>query len=131
MDLRVGREDAGDEFVGGSKVRRLQRELEKLKAGDEVTLKVYQGGGRSRDVKVKTVPVSDLPHRGSMSIFGGMPMAMPMPPMEPMELFGRMLPTPATPPTLELRRNLEDAVREPLARLAPAIRRIVTNRIII
>ncbi|HEX7938338.1 MAG TPA: PDZ domain-containing protein [Gemmatimonadaceae bacterium] len=124
VDLRVGKDDAGDEFVSGSKVRRLQRELEKVKAGDEVSLKVYIGAGRTRDVKVKTVPMSDLPHRG-FSIFGGSSMAMPMPPMEPMTPMAPM------PPMIELRRNIEDAVREPLARLAPAIRRTISNRIII
>jgi serine protease Do len=123
VDLRVGKEDAGDEFVGSSKVRRLQRELEKVKAGDEVSLKVYQGAGRSRDIKVKTVPMSDLPHRRGISIFGNAPMAMPMPPMEPME--------PMPPMGIELRRNLEDAIREPLARLAPAVRRVISNRVII
>jgi len=121
VDLRVSKDDAGDEFVSGSKVRRLQRELEKVKAGDEVSLKVYIGAGRTRDVKVKTVPMADLPHRG-FSIFGGSSMAMPMPPMEPM--------TPM-PPMIELRRNIEDAVREPLARIAPTIRRAISNRVII
>ena len=115
VDLRVSREDAGDEYIGNSRVNRLQREMEKVKAGDEVTLKVYQGAGRVRDLKVKTVPMSDLPHRGNISIFGGMaPMAMP-----------------AMPPSIELRRQLEDAVREPLRRMAPAVTRAIQHRIII
>jgi S1-C subfamily serine protease len=119
VDLRVGREDAGDAYMGSSKVRRLQRELEKAKVGDEVTLKVYVGGGRTRDVKVKTVPQSDLKHR-SMMFFGGTPMAMPMPPMEPF--------------TNELRLRLEDEVgrvRDRLQQVAPTIRRSITNRIVI
>jgi len=125
VDLRVGREDAGDEYVGSSKVRRLQRELEKVKAGDEVTLKVYQGAGRTRDVKVKTVPVSELRHGRGISIFGGMamPSRAPMAPMAPMP--------PMPPMEMELRRDLEDAIREPLARIAPAMRRMISNRIII
>jgi len=118
VDLRVGKEDAGDSYMGSSKVRRLQRELEKVKVGDEVTLKLYVGGGRTRDVKVKTVPQSDLKHR-SMMMFGGTPMAMPMPPMPPMD---------------ELRRELEDQLTRAgrtLERVAPTIRRTITNRIVI
>jgi serine protease Do len=88
VDLRVSREDAGDEMISSVKVQRLQRELEKLKPGDEVELRVY-GDGRTRTVKVKTVAASKLGRRGV--IFGGSgisipriaPMA-PMPPMEPM-----------------------------------------------
>jgi predicted metalloprotease with PDZ domain len=116
VDLRVAREDAGDGYMSNSMVRRLQRELEKVKVGDDVTLKVYVGGGRTRDVRIKTVAQSDLKRRG-FSIFGTTPMAAPTPPMPPFEL--------------EFRRNLEDAVREPLARIAPAVRQLISNRIII
>jgi predicted metalloprotease with PDZ domain len=118
VDLRVGKEDAGDSYMGSSMVRRLQRELEKVKVGDDVTLKVYVGGGRTRDVKVKTVPQSDLKHR-SMMIFGGTPMEMPMPPMPPMDQFRG-----------ELEDQLERAGRT-MERVAPAIRRAITNRIVI
>ena len=62
-----------------------QRELEKVRPGDEVTLKVYSEG-RVRDVKVKTTSVYDMNRenrrRSSMSIFmdgfGG-PRAMTVP----------------------------------------------------
>ena len=94
IDLKVSREDAGDGYMGSTKVRRLQRELEKVKVGDEVTLKVYVGGGRTRDLRIKTVAQSDLPRRRGTSIFGGGAMAIPMPPMPPIEL--------------DLRWNLED-----------------------
>lgn len=82
VDLRVSREDAGDAMIANVKASRLQRELEKVKAGDEVTLRVYVGAGRFRDVRVKTVPFSELPRRRGMFFGGGMgaPMA-PMPPM--------------------------------------------------
>ena len=119
VDLRVGREDAGDAYMGSSKARRLQREMEKVKVGDEVTLKVYVGGGRTRDVKVKAVPQSDLKRR-SMTIFGGTPMAMPMPPFPPFDQ--------------NLRLRLEEEVsrtRDRLQQLAPTIRRVMTNRIVI
>jgi serine protease Do len=72
VDLRVSRDDAGDEMISGVKVQRLQRELEKLKAGDEVELRIY-GDGRWRNVKVKTVAASTL-SRSSGSVFiQGMP----------------------------------------------------------
>lgn len=83
VDLRVSRDDAGDEYISSAKVARLQRELEKVKAGDEVTLRIYAGAGRTRDVRVKTVAASDLPRRRTM-IFGGsaLPLRAPMaPPM--------------------------------------------------
>ena len=89
VDLRVSREDAGDDLVSGLKVQRLQRELEKVKAGDDVTLRVY-ADGRTKDVKIKTVQASSLGSRGFF--FGGarpriapMPAVPPMPPMPGMD----------------------------------------------
>jgi S1-C subfamily serine protease len=122
VDLRVGKEDAGDESVSNSKIRRLQREMEKVKAGDEVSLKVYTGGGRTRDLKIKTVPMSDLPRSG-FSIFGTTPMA-PMPARPPVELNGlrRML------EDGEVRMNLNQ-MRERVQQVAPEVRRIISNRI--
>ena len=84
VDLRVSRDDAGDEFVAGVKAQRLQRELEKLKPGDEVELRVY-GDGRTRNVKVKTIAASKL--RGRMGMNGGtivLPRMAPIAPMPPM-----------------------------------------------
>lgn len=108
VDLRVSREDAGDEFISSAKVRRLHRELEKVKAGDEVTLRLYSGG-RTRDVKVKTVEIASLPRRRGM-FFGTTPMApgAPMPPME-----------------FEFRRELEEELMRAgraFERMAPRIR---------
>lgn len=143
VDLRVPREDAGDGWTGDSKVRRLQRELEKLKVGDEVNLKVYVGGGRTRDFKVKTVAQTDLKGGRGMTIFrGAAPMAIPRP--FEFEFNGD-----------EFRRNLEEGIRmglEPLRNLeiprvrienlpririegprvetAPVVRRVITNRIV-
>ena len=86
VDLRVGREDAGDEMLAGVKVQRLQRELEKVKPGDEVELKVYSEG-RTRTVKIKTVALSDLNRGRTRSIMiDGWPrgaMIAPMPPRAP------------------------------------------------
>ena len=86
VDLRVSREDAGDEMLAGVKVQRLQRELEKVKPGDEVELKVYSEG-RTRTVKIKTVALSDLTRGRTRSIMiDGWPrgaMVAPVPPMAP------------------------------------------------
>jgi predicted metalloprotease with PDZ domain len=88
VDLRVAREDAGDEGMSGIKVSRLQRELLKLKPGDEVDLRVYSDG-RFRNVKVKTISAYDLNRgrrRGSISIdgMGFAPMTVPRAPVTPL-----------------------------------------------
>jgi S1-C subfamily serine protease len=91
VDVRVRAEDAGDDYVSGAKVERLRRELQKLKPGDEVELKLY-GDGRTRTVRVKTVAASTLQSHSSMRYFGpggfAFPrvegMIAPMPPMPPM-----------------------------------------------
>ena len=59
VSLRVSRDDAGDDEMGGIMQRRLTRELGKVKAGDEVTLQVWHDGA-SRSYKVKTVAADDL-----------------------------------------------------------------------
>lgn len=68
VDLRVSPADAGDWGVSNSRMRRLNRELAKLKVGDEVELRLVRGG-QSRTVRVKTVAAKDL--RGSRSFFIG------------------------------------------------------------
>jgi hypothetical protein len=71
VDLRVPSADAGDWGVSSSRLRRLNRELEKVKAGDEVELRLTRSG-QTRTVRVKTVAQKDLPHgSGSMFFFGG------------------------------------------------------------
>ncbi len=72
IDLRVDREDAGDAEVAAARVRRLQRALDSLKAGDAVELHVV-GNGQSRTVKVTTVKASELPNgdRSMMLLEGG------------------------------------------------------------
>jgi hypothetical protein len=80
VDLRVGHEDAGDDFVGNTKVRRLQREIARLHPGDDVELRVY-ANGRFRSVQLKAARASDLPRRRGVFIvgdgFGALPPAMP------------------------------------------------------
>jgi S1-C subfamily serine protease len=62
VDLRVAREDAGDDFVSGTRLNRLDREMGKVKPGDAVELRVYQNG-QTRTVKVTTVAVTQLDRR--------------------------------------------------------------------
>lgn len=116
VDLRVSRDDAGDEYMSSARVRRLHRELEKVKAGDEVTLRVY-GDGRTRDVRVKTVKTGDLPRRRTMIFGGAMPPMPPMAPMPPMEL--------------EFRRDLEDRAARTFERIAPRVRALAGARVTI
>ncbi|MBI2406959.1 MAG: PDZ domain-containing protein [Gemmatimonadetes bacterium] len=59
VSLRVSREDAGDDEMGGIMQRRLTRELGKAKAGDEVALQVWHDGA-SKSYKLKTVAADDL-----------------------------------------------------------------------
>lgn len=82
VDLRVARDDAGDAMLASVKVSRLQRELEKVKPGDEVELRVYSDG-RIRTVKVKTVSAYEL-NRSNRTRSGsirmdGFPRAMTIP----------------------------------------------------
>jgi S1-C subfamily serine protease len=89
VDLRVSRDDAGDAMVSSIKSSRLQRELAKLKPGDEVELRVY-GDGKTRTLKVKTVAASKLSRSRGGSIFMdgfpriSIPAIPPMPNIAPM-----------------------------------------------
>lgn len=62
VNLRLSRDDAGDEYMQGINQNRLIREMRKVKAGDDVTLQVW-ADGRSRTVKVTTVAARDLSSR--------------------------------------------------------------------
>ena len=115
VDLRVSREDAGDGMIANVKASRLHRELEKVKAGDEVSLRVYSGAGRFRDVRVKTVPMSDLPRRRAMFFGGSM---APMPPMPPMDA--------------DIQRRIElemERAGRALQRVAPRVAPRITTRV--
>ena len=59
VSLKVPREDAGDDEMTGAMQNRLQREMRKMKAGDEVSLEIWSGG-RSKTVKVKTIAAAEL-----------------------------------------------------------------------
>lgn len=59
VDLKVDRADAGDLYVASARYQRLQKEMAKVKPGDDVTLQVY-ADGRFKPVRVKTVNASAL-----------------------------------------------------------------------
>lgn len=59
VSLRADRGDAGEDYYSGVLLRRLQREMAKVKTGDTVSLRVY-ADGRSRDVRVAPVPSETL-----------------------------------------------------------------------
>lgn len=59
VSLKLAREDAGESDMSGTMTNRLIREMRKLKAGDEATLQVWDGG-HYKSVKVKTVAADDL-----------------------------------------------------------------------
>jgi len=93
VDLRVAREDAGDWAASNARARRLHRELEKVKAGDDVELRLYRAG-QPRTVRVKAIAARDLPRNGrGMFIIGdgagfgdfnfSVPPVPPMPPTPP------------------------------------------------
>jgi S1-C subfamily serine protease len=69
VDLRVGRDDSGDDMMGSSKVRRLQREVARLRPGDDVELRVYSDG-RFHSVRLRVARAADLPHHHGVMITG-------------------------------------------------------------
>jgi S1-C subfamily serine protease len=77
IDLRTTRGEAGDEFVGNSKVRRLQREVARLHPGDNVDLRVYANGD-FRTMRLRVARAADLPRRRNTFIIGGDGMGMGM-----------------------------------------------------
>jgi len=110
VDLRVPREDVGDWAASSARVRRLSRELEKVKAGDTVELRVYRAG-QPRTVKVKTAAARDV-ERGARQMFiigdgagmngfdFSMPAVPPVPPTAPLEPLAPMPPLPPSAPRL-------------------------------
>ena len=60
--LTLAGADAGEPDMSGILSRRLVRELRKVKAGDNVELRVYDDG-QFRNVRVKTSAAADLPSR--------------------------------------------------------------------
>ncbi|HTE46842.1 MAG TPA: PDZ domain-containing protein [Gemmatimonadaceae bacterium] len=59
VSLKLAAPDIGDDQMAGVMARRLSRELDRLKSGDEVDLRIYSSG-QLKTVKVKTVAPGDL-----------------------------------------------------------------------
>ena len=62
VKLTLSSSDAGEPDMSGILSRRFTRELRKVKAGDNVELRVYDDG-QFRTVRVKTIAAADLPSR--------------------------------------------------------------------
>lgn len=63
VDLRVASEDAGDWQASNSRVNRLNRAMENVKAGDAVELRVYSNG-QTKTVRVEAAKASDVEGEG-------------------------------------------------------------------
>lgn len=68
VDLRVASEDAGDWQASNARINRLNREMEKVKAGDAVELRVYSGG-QVKTVRVDAVKASEIEGQGQSFFF--------------------------------------------------------------
>ena len=94
-DLRVRRDDMGDDYVSSAMVSRFQRVMRTVKPGDRVELRVYSGG-QAKNVQVTAGRAADVykeqhNRRRSMSIdfdgargFAPRALMAPMPAMPPM-----------------------------------------------
>ena len=119
-------------MLSSSRVRRLTRELEKIKPGDDVELRVYSGG-TTKSVRVKAVKASEVKEHGGF-YFGDMPRAMTFP-RSPM-VMPRMQGAPnviryrMNPQEGAIRLKQELSPRLVLPKVAPAsparIRRVIT-----
>jgi S1-C subfamily serine protease len=62
VSLKLAAADVGDDQMAGVLSRRLARELDKLRPGDEVDLRVY-ANGQTKSVKIKTIAPEDIDTR--------------------------------------------------------------------
>lgn len=94
VDLRVAKDDAGDQYMASAKANRFRRIMRDVKPGDNVELRVYMNG-QTRAVTVKTGNYEDVYGRSEGNTFyfgdgafGGnmdihMPKFAPRPPSTP------------------------------------------------
>ena len=112
VDLRVSREDAGDDFVANARLNRFRRTLREIKPGDRVELRVISGG-QARTVQVTAVRARDLYKDGERRAFffeGGEGMFFPGP------MGAALAPVPPTPPMAPM------PPMAPRVRVAPRVR---------
>ena len=132
VNLRVSADDAGDHAVASARANRFVREMAKVKAGEDVELRVYSNG-EVRTIRVRAARAADVYKERNQYWFGGDIGAVMVPPMPPMAPMPPMPMTPLTPrarvmvaPRVELRsrprvwemnleRDLERAVEGALA----------------
>jgi predicted metalloprotease with PDZ domain len=80
VDVRARRGDEDDWSLRSASLNRLQREIQRVRPGDEVDLRVYSSG-QYKNVKVKSASALDFPNRKrSMTIIG--PDRVVVPPMD-------------------------------------------------
>ena len=88
VDLRVAREDAGDDWVANAKSSRFSREMQRVRPGQAVELRVYSGG-RYRTVRVNAARRGDVYKEGTNVFFrsaffdGELAPPAPLPPLPP------------------------------------------------
>jgi S1-C subfamily serine protease len=70
VDLRVSRDDVGDDMVSMTKINRFEREMNKVKPGDAVELRVYQNG-QVKAVRATAVALTELRKSRSRVIRNG------------------------------------------------------------
>jgi hypothetical protein len=124
VNLRVPAADAGDHAFAGTRSNRFSREMAKVKAGDEVELRVYSNG-ETRTVRVRAARSGDVyKNTGGRFFFGdaGGMLVPPMPPIPPMAPMPRVQVSPRVYQyrgpgvwELNLERDVERAVEGALA----------------
>lgn len=97
VELRVAREDAGDWQASSARINRLHREMEKVKAGDDVELRIVSSG-QPRTVRVKAVKASELPRESGAFFFGDGGAGLLMDRFRGVMPSVRIAPTPPVPP---------------------------------
>lgn len=68
VDVRVSRDDAGDDWVSNAKSSRFSRELQRAKPGDVLELRVYSGG-QYKTVRVTAARAGDVYKDGRNTFF--------------------------------------------------------------
>lgn len=119
-DLRVAPADVEDDAVAASRAARLERAMRDVEAGQEVTLRVWDGRAY-RDVRVRSAKASEV-YEGRP--FGGMPMLEALPGGA-----GWRMMVPPAPPTLPAPAVAPRAPRAPGAPMAPRAPRAARLRV--
>lgn len=90
VDLRVSREEAGDDEAAMAKLRRLQRETARLHPGDDVELRVY-ANGRFHTMQLRAARAADLSRRHGSFMITGNGRGMLPPNFQPFGIDGELM----------------------------------------